>query len=225
MGPGGRRGSRRGQVTFIDPNGLDLQSTVAVGSHPRACVWDSANPRWLYVAVEDEAAVEVIDSLSAAVVTTIPVGRLPAGLAVSATRREVYVTHRIDSQLTVIDLAQRQVAAEIPLADEPFSAVLTPNGKPLAFESMALTSDGTRAWLPHELLAPTHPFVFDETLFPAVSVADLNERVEQQTDPNSPDIDGRKNLLDAIDLIDDNGQPDVFSQFCGVVMHPNGLIA
>jgi hypothetical protein len=214
----------RGIVTLFDAESITPLATVAVGGHPHACVWDSANPRWLYVSIEDGGTVAVVDGFLAQVAATIPVGRLPAGLAVSASQRELYVAHRIDATLTVVDLHDRSVGADIPLADEPFSAPKTPNGKPFAFEAPALTSDGNIAWLPHELLAPTHPFVFDETLFPAISVVDLSARVEVQTNPNLPNTAGRKNLFDAINLFGADGQPQVFSQPCAVALHPNGFI-
>jgi DNA-binding beta-propeller fold protein YncE len=212
-------------VSLVDPDRPTLQQTIHVGTHPRACVWDAANPRWLYVALEDDGAVAIVDRVLARVVYTIPVGRLPSGLAVSSSRRELYVPHRIDGVLTIVDLHERTVAADVPLADEPFSDAKKPNGKPFGFESLALTIDGGRAWLPHELLAPTHPFVFNETLFPAISVVDTLQRVEVQTNPNfAPVIDGRKNLFGGINLIGTDGQPEVFSQPCALVMHPNGLI-
>jgi YVTN family beta-propeller protein len=225
-----------GTVTLLDPDDPATGRTVAVGTSPRACVWDAANPRWLYVAVEGDGTVAIVDRVAAAVVDTIPVGRLPSGLAVSATRRELYVAHRIDADLTIIDLRVRAVAADVPLADEPFTDRKKPNGKPFGFEAPALINDrtdaqrrpadGTRAWLPHELLAPTHPFVFDETLFPAISVVDVPQRVEAQTDLNrAPTIAGRKNLFDAINILGSDGQPDVFSQICAVAMHPIGFVA
>lgn len=211
-------------VAFVDARTRAVRATLPVGSRPRACVWDSANPRWLYVVEEDAGVVDVIDRTEPSIVEKIAVGRLPSGVSVSATQRELYVSHRIDADLTVVDLHERAVAADIPLADEPFSDVKTPNGKPMGFETVAVTADGLRAWTPHELLASTHPFVFDETLFPAISVFDLVRRIEQQTDPNSIDgsIDGRKNLFDAIAIQDTDGQPAIFSQFCAVAMHPQG---
>jgi len=220
-----------GTVTLLDAEALVdsaphvAQRVLAAGNHPRACVWDSANPRWLYVAVEDDAAVLVVDRTLGSVVDTIPVARMPAGLAVSASRTEIYVTHRIDADMTVIDLSVRAVAAEIPLADEPFSTPLVPNGTPFGAESMAIIANGRRAWIPHELLARTHPIVFNETLFPAISVVDVLARTEVQTDPASNNTDGRKNLFAAISLLGPDGQPEVFSQLCGVAMHPNGFIA
>ena len=213
-----------GSVTLVDAESRIARRTIPLGSHPRACVWDPANPRWLYVVVEDDATMDVVDRTLGQIADTVPVGRLPSGLAVSATQTEVFVTHRIDGDVTVVNLGTRTVGADISLADEPFTADTVPNGKPLGFESLAITADGRRAWIPHELLAPTHPIVFDETLFPAISVIDVVEQVEIQTNPNSANIDGRKNLFDAIDIVGPDGQPDVFSQLCAVALHPNGFI-
>ena len=54
----------------------------------------------------------------------------------------------------------------------------------MGFESIGViaSGSGSHAWMPHALLATTHPFVFNETVFPAISVVDLEARVEQQTD-------------------------------------------
>ncbi|HEY3817912.1 MAG TPA: multiheme c-type cytochrome [Polyangiaceae bacterium] len=213
-----------GNLSLLDADSRVVRRTIPLGSHPRACVWDPANPRWVYVVVEDAGTMVVVDRTLGQVVDTVSVGRLPSGLAVSATQTEAFVTHRIDGDLTVVDLSTRTVGADVALADEPFTADTVPNGKPLGFESLAITSDGRRAWIPHELLAPTHPIVFDETLFPAISVVDLVEQVEVETDPNSANIDGRKNLFDAIDILGPDGQPEVFSQLCGVAMHPKGFL-
>ena len=214
-----------GSVALLAADTAEAIATIAVGSHPRACVWDAANPRWLYVSVEDDGAVVVVDRFLAQVAGSIPVGRLPSGLAVSSSRRELYVTHRIDGQLTVIDLHDRAVVADVPLADEPYSALQTPNGKPFGFEAPAITSEGRFAWMPHELLAPTHPFVFNETLFPTISVVDLFVRAEAQTNPNFSNIAGRKNLFAGINVIGPDGQPEVFSQLCAVAIHPMGFVA
>ena len=78
--------------------------TIPTGTHPRAAVWDAADPRWLYVTLEDDGAIAVIDRTLGVLSSTIPVGRLPAGVAVSAERRELYVTHRIDGKVTIVPL-------------------------------------------------------------------------------------------------------------------------
>jgi predicted CXXCH cytochrome family protein len=213
-----------GTVSLLDPDARVVRRTLAVGSHPRACVWDPADPRWLYVTAEDDGAVVIVDRTLGQVAASIPVLRLPSGLAASATQSRIFVTHRIDGDVTFIDTGTRSIVADVKLADEPFSGPTVPNGKPFGFESLTLTANGRRAWVPHELLAPTHPIVFDQTLFPAVSVVDAYLLTEVASDPNSANIDGRKNLFDAINLIGPDGQPDVFSQLCAVAMHPNGFI-
>jgi DNA-binding beta-propeller fold protein YncE len=214
-------------VALVDAETGQVRATVAVGPHPRACVWDAANPRWLYASSEDTGVVAVVDRTLGSVAQTIDVGRLPSGLAVSRDRRELYVTHRMDGDVTIVDLHTRTVAADVQLADEPFSDPGTPNGKPLGLESLAITADGTRGWVPHELLAPAHPFVFNQTLFPAISVVDLVGQAEVQTDPTDAfmKIAGRKNLFDAIKFVDPDAQPTVLSQPCAVAMHPNGAVA
>jgi YVTN family beta-propeller protein len=212
-------------VSLVDAAARVVRRTIALGTHPRACVWDTANPRWLYVTQEDSGSVVVVDRTLGTVVDTIPVGRLPVGLAVSASRRELYVTHRIDGDVTVIDLHERTVVADISLSDEPLSAPGVPNGKPIGFEAPAVSADGEYLWAPHELLATTHPFVFNQTVFPAISVVDLAARVEQANDPNSADFVGRKNLFAAISLTDPDGQPSVFSQPCAVAFHSNNHTA
>jgi YVTN family beta-propeller protein len=216
------------QVALLDASTGTVARTLPLGTHPRAAVWDSANPRWLYVAVEDDDAVTIVDRTRGAVETTIAVGRLPSGVAVSKSRRELYVTHRIDAAVTIVDLAKRAVDKEVPLADEPASDdPKTPHGKPFAFESLAWAADGDTAWLPHELLAPTRPFQFQTTLFPAVSVVDLGAfRAEVTTNPYDPSgiIAGRKNLFDAINVLDTTGTPQVISQPCAAALHPSGSV-
>lgn len=216
-------------VTLLDAESRTVRRSIAVGTHPRAAVWDSANPRWLYVAVEDDGAVAIIDRTAGAVLTTIAVGRLPSGLAVSRQRRELYVTHRIDARVSIVDLARRAVAVEVPLADQPADPDATrPQGRPFAFESLAWAPDGNVAWLPHELLAGTHPIQFQKTLFPAFSVVDLGDaQAEVATDPQDPNgaIAGRKLLFDALNVLDGGGNTEIVSQPCAAAFHPKGLVA
>ena len=215
-------------VALLDAETGALRRTIPVGTHPRAAVWDSANPRWLYVAVEDDNAVVMIDRVAGTLFMSIPAGRIPSGLAVSRARREVYVTHRIDAKVSVLDLAQRKIRVDISLADQPADPDATkPQGKPFAFESLAWTPSGNVAWIPHEILAPTHPFQFQRTLFPAISVVDLSDaQAEVATDPLDPNgaVAGRKVLFDAINVLDATGTPSVFSQPCAAAIHPKGLV-
>jgi YVTN family beta-propeller protein len=218
-----------GTVSLIDAATRVVKRVIRVGTHPRSAVWDAANPRWLYVTLEDAGAVAVIDRTAGVLSQTIPVGRIPAGLAVSRQRPLLYVTHRIDQEVTTVSLASLAVEGNVTLADQPLTTPLTvPQGKPFAFDSVAWTVDGNTMWVPHELLAPTHPFQFTETLFPAISVIDFSGRGQEvETDPNDPAgvIAGRKLLFGAITLLDETANVAIVSQPCAVAMHPNGVAA
>jgi DNA-binding beta-propeller fold protein YncE len=220
-------------VSLVDADSRVVKRAITLGTHPRAAVWDATDPRWLYVSLEDDDAVAIVDRTRGVVDHTIAVGRLPSGLAVSRLRRELAVMHRIDGRVTLAPLEgvyspadQGEANVEVPLADEPPGTDDTiPNGKPFAFESLAWAPDGNVVWVPHELLANKHPFQFQRTLFPAISVADLSARAEVVTDPTTGNIDGRKVLFDAINIPDAVGNTSIVSQPCAAAIHPKGNVA
>jgi len=222
-------------VSLVDATSGQVRRSIALGTHPRAAVWDAWDPRWLYVSMEDDGAIAVIDRTLGVLHHTVPVGRLPAGLAVSRLRDELAIAHRIDGVVSVLPLAgvyapadQGVPTVDVPLAFQPaLSDDTQPNGTPFALESLAWAIDGNVVWTPHELLANHHPFQFQRVLFPAVSVVDLSARAEVQTDPTNAlgVIAGRKLLFGAINIPDAVGNTSIMSQPCAAVMHPNGLTA
>jgi predicted CXXCH cytochrome family protein len=223
-----------GAVSLLDAESRVLRATIALGTHPRAAVFDAWDPRWLYVALEDDDAIALVDRSLGRLVRKIPIGRLPAGLAVSGHRHELAVTHRIDARVSVLPLDgvytpadQGIAAAEIALADQDDDDDPTvPQGKPFAFEGLAWAPDGTTVWLPHELLKLRQPIQFQTTLFPAISVIDVVARAEIENDHEAPDTSpGRKTLFTEIDLPDATGAPSIVSQPCAARIHPNGFVA
>ena len=226
---------RGGTVALVDAATGGVRRSLALGTHPRAAVWDAWNPRWLYVSLEDDGSIAVVDRTLGVLDHTVPVGRLPAGLAVSRLRDELAVAHRIDGVVSIVALAGPNAPADpgtpivdVPLAVEPVQSDDTrPSGTPFALESLAWSTGGNVVWAPHELLGNHHPFQFQRVLFPAVSVIDLSARAEVQTDPASSlgVIAGRKLLFGAIDIPDAVGNTSIVSQPCAAAMHPNGLTA
>ena len=186
-------------VTLVDATTGKVEPRIALGTHPRAAVWDASDPRWLYVSLEDDGAVAVIDRTLGVLDHTVTVGRLPAGLAVSrhARRARDRPPHRrrrlgAAARRRLRTRGPGRAAVDIPLASSPSSADDTqPNGTPFAQESLAWATDGNIGWIPHELLADHHPFQFQRILFPAVSVVDLSMRAEVQTNPNDPSASSR----------------------------------
>jgi YVTN family beta-propeller protein len=73
--------------------------------------------------------VSVINTRRNRVVATIPVGNLPAGVAVRPDGKRVYVTSRRGNQIWVISTATYAVLDVIPVQNEPANVAFTPDGK------------------------------------------------------------------------------------------------
>src|SRR3984957_5222327 len=48
-------------VSLIDATSGQVRRAIALGTHPRAAVWDASDPRWLYVSLEDDGAIAIVD--------------------------------------------------------------------------------------------------------------------------------------------------------------------
>jgi YVTN family beta-propeller protein len=75
-------------------------------------------------------AVSVIDTASGVVSATIPVGRLPWGVAITPAGTHAYVVDHNDNAVSVIDTASGVVSATITLGTKsPQTVAITPDGK------------------------------------------------------------------------------------------------
>ena len=198
-----------------------------VGSHPRACVWDPANPRWLYVAVEDDAnGGGRRPHPRRRSPRPSPSGACPPASPRRRRSRELYVTHRIDGDVTSSTRRRRAVRRGRPPRRRAVTRPSTvPNGKPFGFESLALLPDGRRAWIPHELLAPTHPIVFNETLFPAISVVDLPTRPRSRPTRTRRTSTGARTSSTPSTSSGPTGSRRSSRSSARSAIHPNGFIA
>jgi YVTN family beta-propeller protein len=70
------------------------------------------------------------------VVVTIPVGRVPFGVAITPDGTRAYVANEFSYTVSVIDTATNTVVATIPVGLVPIGVAITP--------------DGTRAYVPNE---------------------------------------------------------------------------
>lgn len=215
---------RTGFVTLVYAEKHTVAARIGVGTRPRGCVFDTSDPRWLYVATEEGIA--IVDRTLGVRTKVLPVGRLPTGLAMMKGARTLIVSHRIDAKVSLLDMSVASpTATDVALADTARTDPKVPNGRPFAFEAVAVGAADDVVWLPHELVAPTHPFQFQSVVFPSVSVVDLGMRAEVMTDPTSGVTAGRKNLFDAINVLEPTGDTMVFSQPCAAALHPNGDVA
>ncbi len=86
-----------------------------------------------YVANSASDTVSVVDTATNTVITTIPVGNGPEGLAVTPDGTRVYVPNWEDGTVSVISTTSNTVVATVTVGGAPRSAAISP--------------DGTRAWV------------------------------------------------------------------------------
>jgi YVTN family beta-propeller protein len=94
------------------------------------CLSSAANSvnaqTFAYVTNVVESTVSVINTDTNTVITSMPVGDDPAGLAITPDGTRVYVANQVDNTVSVIDTATNTVIDTIPLSVFPFRIALTP---------------------------------------------------------------------------------------------------
>ncbi|HEX9215061.1 MAG TPA: autotransporter domain-containing protein [Bradyrhizobium sp.] len=123
-------------VEFDTLTNAPIGSAIATGTSPQNAVF-SPDGRFAYVAAFGSSEVNVIDVVSRNVVATIPVGGLPAALALSADGSSLYVTSVTGNAVTVISTATNHVVGS------PIAVGTSPSG-------IAVSSDGTRVYVTNE---------------------------------------------------------------------------
>ena len=73
-------------------------------------------------------SVSVIDTATYKVVTTIPVGQYPAGVAITPNGAFAYVANFNSNNVSVIDTATNTVTATVTVGTNPLGVAITPNG-------------------------------------------------------------------------------------------------
>ena len=83
---------------------------------------------YAYVANLGSDTVSVVDTATASVVTTIPVGDDPDGVASTPDGSRVYVTNFLSDNVSVIDTSTNTVATTIDVGSGPVGVAVTPDG-------------------------------------------------------------------------------------------------
>ena len=149
-------------LTMLDIHPLALHAALRVGPDPYGVVADP-NGRLVYVAATGADRIDVVDTELVEVVDTIAVEARPRGLALSPDGTHLYVTHQLSGAVSVIDLSERRVLQVIDTGAESNRA-----------QRIVLHPSTNRAYLPHIRSNVTNPhLLFDTTLFPVLSVIDL----------------------------------------------------
>jgi YVTN family beta-propeller protein len=179
-----------GTVSVVDLVGRTVISEVAVGHRPYGVVVSPDGSR-VYVAEQGVDQIRVLDAASLATLAELPTADRPSGLALSEAGNLLYVTHLLSGEVSVFVVRPYQVYLPLlirggasRLAEVSYRAPSAP-WPPIFWGtinlwpdsnlvlSIALSPDGTRAYVPHTRSNTGNPaLTFDTTVFPLVSLID-----------------------------------------------------
>jgi YVTN family beta-propeller protein len=126
-------------VSVIDTASNTVVATIAVGVFPGGVAFtpygthpserdDRRQQPLAYVTNEVDSTVSVINTGNNTVVSTIPVGQGPIGVAFTPDGTLAYVTNANDNTVSVIDTASNKVVATIPVGNSPVAVAITRDG-------------------------------------------------------------------------------------------------
>ncbi|WP_163102588.1 cytochrome D1 domain-containing protein [Peribacillus alkalitolerans] len=209
-------------VTCMFDNKVDIISvekkkviqSIEVGIEPYGVV-TSQDGKTLYVANYRSSTISVIDLKSLKVEREIAVDDRPRTIAMAAEGNKLYVPQYLTGDISVIDLDSNKVTNVIELADSPDQRdAKKSQGIPNTLEQFVISPDGKTAWIPHLLTNIDTPIHFEETIFPAISIVDLQKEEEL--------LEERKELFKEMNVKDNQNQTMIVANPYDVVFHPNG---
>ena len=119
-------------VARYDPVAARVDWTMGTGQAGTHMVVVASTSGKIYTANRDSDTVSAFDPAkgqSAWKITQIPVGKGPEGIGLSPDEREVWVAHRGDGGLSIIDTASDQVRETLKVGRAPIRVKFTPDGR------------------------------------------------------------------------------------------------
>ncbi len=153
------------QLYLIDAKSLKLIKTIKTGYRPFGIVYDEYNKQYYVTLFEAKQLITV--STNGEITATTQTADTPRGLALASDGR-LFVTHSMTGQVSIYNTRSQSLELNkiIQLADTPVHASrATPQGKPRVLDNIAISPDGTQAWLPHVLWSFSQDFQFQSTVF------------------------------------------------------------
>lgn len=120
----------------IGGSSLVLGAPLSVHSSPGG-VAISPDGSHVYVTNHGSNSVDVIDTSTNTVTSTIPVGTGPYGVVVSPDGKTVYVADNGSNSVDVINTATNAVTSTIPVDAGPYGLAITPDGKTVYVSSLS----------------------------------------------------------------------------------------
>ena len=147
----------------------------------------------------------------------LAVAESPRGLALLPDGR-LLVSHAFIGAVSIYDTTSLppKLTKLITLASSQNPDETVSQGLPRVLDRVAVSPDGKQAWLPHELWNFDHPFQFQSTVFPAISVISLEPGNEHEAVPR------RMQLFKQINIIENGSETRIVSNPADVAFNGDG---
>jgi DNA-binding beta-propeller fold protein YncE len=192
------------RVVFIDLNTNEVLSEFKTDYRPFGIIYDKTN-NLFWVSLFEAHKIIAIDP-KRGVTQDIDSEETPRGLALLSDGRLI-VTHAMVGKVSIWDTAgaKLKLLKTINLAETQDSDEAVSQGVPRILDDIAVSPDESEAWLPHVLWNFDHPFQFQSTVFPSVSLLNLEKGREEEV------TERRKHLFKQINIIDTNNRTRIVS--------------
>ena len=203
------------RVLLLAAADLRLKTSVAIAGRPSGVVYDARN-RVFWVAETEANRLDAV-APDGTVKLDLPVAESPRGLALLADGR-LLVSHAFIGAVSIYDTTSLppKLVKLITLASSQNPDQTVSQGLPRVLDRIAVSPDGKQAWLPHELWNFDHPFQFQSTVFPAISVIALQPGDEHEAVPR------RMQLFKQINIIENGNQTRIVSNPADVAFSDDG---
>jgi len=189
------------RVVFVKDK---IISQFDVPYRPFGIVYDERNDLFWVAAFESHRLLGIHPQKG--IVHNLETRETPRGLALLSDGR-LLVTHAMIGEVSIYDTTQtppvRKVTLKLHETQNPDEFVS--QGVPRLLDDIAVSPDEQEAWLPHVLWNFDHPFQFQSTIFPSVSLLYLEKGKEKEL------IDRRKHLFKQINVIETSGRTRIVS--------------
>ena len=203
------------QVFFLDQDSLGLRNQIKIPDRPAGVVYDARN-RLFWIAASEGNRLYGVQP-DGTIKINMTVAESPRGLALLPDGR-LLVSHAMMGAVSIYDTAKLPLVRTkfIQLAVEQNADQTVSQGLPRGLDRIEVSPDGKQAWLPHMLWNFDHPFQFQSTVFPAISVLALAPGAEREA------VSQRKQLFKQINIIENGNQTRIVSNPADVAFSGDG---
>ena len=193
------------QLLLLDADSLEVVKRIPTPSRPFGVIYNAHTDQFYATSFEQDKL--LVLSSDGDIVEQLDTEPTPRGLAITDDGR-LFVTHAMTGQVSIYDVtsSKPQLDKVIQLVDTPEDTSLSvPQGKPRLLDNIVISPDGNEVWLPHVLWSFGHDFQFQSTVFPTISILDIEKGQEQER------VQERKQLFKQINIIESGNQLRIIS--------------